>query len=122
MLFVNFYTFIPDEIIEAAVIDGASVYGIYTRIMLPLSLNTIMTVLAMNFITVWNDYSFSLVFINSTELKTISVGLSDFIGPRGLKDWGATYAAIALSILPTLVIYFSLNKKMTAGLTLGAVK
>ncbi len=122
MLFVNFYTFIPDEIIEAAVIDGASAYGIYTRIMIPLSLNTIMTVLAMNFITVWNDYAFSLVFINSTELKTISVGLSDFIGPRGLKDWGATYAAIALSILPTLVIYFSLNKKMTAGLTLGAVK
>ena len=118
----NFYTFIPDEIIEAAVIDGASVYGIFPGIMLPLSLNTIMTVLAMNFITVWNDYSFSLVFINSTELKTISVGLSDFIGPRGLKDWGATYAAIALSILPTLVIYFSLNKKMTAGLTLGAVK
>ena len=122
MLFVNFYSFIPDEIIEAAIIDGSSVYSIYTKIIIPLSLNTIMTVLAMNFITVWNDYTFSLVFINSTALKTISIGLSDFIGPRGLKDWGATYAAISLSILPTLVIYFSLNKKMTAGLTLGAVK
>ena len=122
MLFVNFYSFIPDEIIEAAVIDGASIYGIYTKVIIPLSLNTIMTVLAMNFITVWNDYTFSLVFINSTELKTISIGLADFIGPRGLKDWGATYAAIAVSVLPTLVIYFSLNKKMTAGMTLGAVK
>ena len=117
MLFVNFYS-----IIEAAVIDGASIYGIYTKVIIPLSLNTIMTVLAMNFITVWNDYTFSLVFINSTELKTISIGLADFIGPRGLKDWGATYAAIAMSVLPTLVIYFSLNKKMTAGMTLGAVK
>lgn len=122
MLFVNFYSFIPDEIIEAAVIDGASIYGIYTKVIIPLSLNTIMTVLAMNFITVWNDYTFSLVFINSTKLKTISIGLADFIGPRGLKDWGATYAAIAMSVLPTLVIYFSLNKKMTAGMTLGAVK
>ena len=122
MLFVNFYSFIPDEIIEAAVIDGASIYGIYTKVIIPLSLNTIMTVLAMNFITVWNDYTFSLVFINSTELKTISIGLADFIGPRGLKDWGATYAAIAMSVFPTLVIYFSLNKKMTAGMTLGAVK
>lgn len=122
MLFVNFYSFIPDEIIEAAVIDGASIYGIYTKVIIPLSLNTIMTVLAMNFITVWNDYTFSLVFINSTELKTISIGLADFIGPRGLKDWGATYAAIAMSVLPTLVIYFSLNKRMTAGMTLGAVK
>ena len=122
MLFVNFYSFIPDEIIEAAVIDGASIYGIYTKVIIPLSLNTIMTVLAMNFITVWNDYTFSLVFINSTELKTISIGLADFIGPRGLKDWGATYAAIAMSVFPTLVIYFSLNKRMTAGMTLGAVK
>ena len=103
-------------------IDGASIYGIYTKVIIPLSLNTIMTVLAMNFITVWNDYTFSLVFINSTELKTISIGLADFIGPRGLKDWGATYAAIAMSVFPTLVIYFSLNKKMTAGMTLGAVK
>ena len=122
MLFVNFYSFIPDEIIEAAVIDGASIYGIYTKVIIPLSLNTIMTVLAMNFITVWNDYTFSLVFINSTELKTISIGLADFIGPRGLKDWGATYAAIAMSVFPTLVIYFLLNKRMTAGMTLGAVK
>ena len=122
MLFVNFYSFIPDEIIEAAVMDGASIYGIYTKVIIPLSLNTIMTVLAMNFITVWNDYTFSLVFINSAELKTISIGLADFIGPRGLKDWGATYAAIAMSVFPTLVIYFSLNKRMTAGMTLGAVK
>ena len=106
MLFVNFYSFIPDEIIEAAVIDGASIYGIYTKVIIPL----------------WNDYTFSLVFINSTELKTISIGLADFIGPRGLKDWGATYAAIAMSVFPTLVIYFSLNKRMTAGMTLGAVK
>ena len=119
---VSIMLFIPDEIIEAAVIDGASIYGIYTKVIIPLSLNTIMTVLAMNFITVWNDYTFSLVFINSTELKTISIGLADFIGPRGLKDWGATYAAIAMSVFPTLVIYFSLNKRMTAGMTLGAVK
>ena len=122
MLFVNFYSFIPNEIIEAAVIDGANIYGIYAKVIIPLSMNTIMTVLAMNFITVWNDYTFSLVFINSTELKTISIGLADFIGPRGLKDWGAAYAAIATSIFPTLIIYFGLNKKMTAGMTLGAVK
>lgn len=122
MLFVNFFSFIPNEIIEAAVIDGADIYGIYAKVIMPLSLNTILTVLAMNFITVWNDYTFSLVFINSTELKTISIGLADFIGPRGLKDWGATYAAITLSVFPTLLIYFGLNKRMAAGMTLGAVK
>ena len=122
LLFVNFYRYIPDEIIEAAVIDGCGVYRVFFSIIFPLSLNTILTVLAMNFITVWNDYIFSLVFINSTALKTISIGLQDFIGPRGLTDWGATFASICLSTLPTLLIYFGLNKKMTAGLTLGAVK
>lgn len=122
MLFTNFYRFIPDEVIEAAIIDGSSIYGVYTKIIMPLSLNTILTVVAMNFITVWNDYTFSLVFINSTALKTVSLGLMDFIGPRGLKDWGATYAAIATSILPTLLLYFGLNKKITSGMTLGAVK
>lgn len=122
MLFVNFYSFIPNEIIEAAIIDGCSIYKVFLKIIVPLSLNTILTVLAMNFITVWNDYTFSLVFINSTELKTISVGLQDFIGPRGLKDWGATFAAIISSTLPTLAIYFGLNAKMTEGMTLGAVK
>lgn len=122
MLFTNFYRFIPDEVIEAAIIDGSSIYGVYTKIIMPLSLNTILTVVAMNFITVWNDYTFSLVFINSTALKTVSLGLTDFIGPRGLKDWGATYAAIATFILPTLLLYFGLNKKITSGMTLGAVK
>lgn len=122
LLFTNFYRFIPNEILEAAVIDGCNIYTIYLRIIVPLSLNTILTVLAMNFITVWNDYTFSLVFINSTHLKTISVGLQDFIGPRGITDWGATFASICISTLPTLAIYFGLNTKMTAGLTMGAVK
>ncbi len=122
LLFVNFFRFIPNEIIEASIIDGCSVYGVFWRIILPLSLNTIITVLAMNFITVWNDYTFSLVFINSNHLKTISVGLQDFIGPRGLTDWGATFASICLSTLPTLAVYFGLNNKLTAGMTLGAVK
>lgn len=122
LLFTNFYRFIPNEILEAAIIDGCNIYTIYLRIIIPLSLNTILTVLAMNFITVWNDYTFSLVFINSTHLKTISIGLQDFIGPRGITDWGATFASICISTLPTLAIYFGLNTKMTAGLTMGAVK
>lgn len=122
LLFTNFYRYIPNEILEAAIIDGCNIYTIYLRIIIPLSLNTILTVLAMNFITVWNDYTFSLVFINSTHLKTISIGLQDFIGPRGITDWGATFASICISTLPTLAIYFGLNTKMTAGLTMGAVK
>lgn len=122
LLFVNFYRFVPNEIIEAAIIDGCNVYKVYYKIMIPLSLNTILTVLSMNFIFVWNDYIFSLIFINSTVKKTISLGLQDFIGSHGLTDWGATFASICVTTLPTLIIYFALNKKVSSGMTLGAVK
>ena len=122
LLFVNFFKFIPNELIEAAIIDGCSITQVFTKIILPLSKNTIVTVVAMNLIFIWNDYTFSLVFINSTEMKTISLGLQDFIGSHGVTDWGATYAAICISTLPTLILYFLLHKQITGGMTLGAVK
>jgi len=122
LLFVNFFRFIPNELIEAAIIDGCSITQVFTKIILPLSKNTIVTVVAMNMIFIWNDYTFSLIFINSTELKTVSLGLQDFIGSHGVTDWGATYAAICISTLPTLILYFLLHKQITSGMTLGAVK
>ncbi len=122
LLFVNFYKFIPDELIEAAVIDGCNVFQIYSKIIYPLSLNTVVTVVAMNMIFVWNDYTFPLIFINSTNLKTISLGLQDFIGSHGVTDWGATFAAICIATLPTLILYFTLHRKIVGGMTLGAVK
>lgn len=122
LLFVNFFKFIPNELIEAAIIDGCSITQVFTKIILPLSRNTIVTVIAMNLIFIWNDYTFSLIFINSTEMKTVSLGLQDFIGSHGVTDWGATYAAICTSTLPTLILYFLLHKQITGGMTLGAVK
>lgn len=122
LLFVNFYKLIPDEISEAAVMDGCGPYRLYSSIILPLSANTIITVVSMNFLFVWNDYVFSLIFISDTNLKTISLGLQDFIGSHGLTDWGATYAAIVLGTLPTLVMYLILNKRVVVGMTMGAVK
>jgi raffinose/stachyose/melibiose transport system permease protein len=122
LLFVNFYRFIPNEIIEAGVMEGCGAFRIYTNIIMPLSINVIMTVVALNFIFVWNDYIFSVVFINSTNIKTVSLGLQDFIGSHGLTDWGATFASICISTIPTLAIYFFLNSRVVDGMTLGAVK
>ncbi len=122
LLFKNFYVYVPDELIEAAIIDGCSIYRVYAQIALPISLNTIMSVVSMSFITVWNDYLFSLILINSSELKTITVGLQDFIGLYGAQDWGATFASICISTIPTLAIYFALNGKVTNGMTMGATK
>lgn len=122
LLFVNFFKFVPDEIVEAGVLDGCTAYGIFARIVFPLSMNVVVTVVAMNAIFIWNDFVFSLTFINKTARKTISLGLQDFIGSHGLTDWGATFAAICISTLPTLILYFALNRKVVGGMTLGAVK
>jgi raffinose/stachyose/melibiose transport system permease protein len=121
-LFATFYKFVPKELLESSVIDGCSIYKVFTRIILPISKNTFITVLTLNLIFVWNDYIFALTFLSDSKRKTITLGLSDFIGAYGLVDWGATFAAIAISITPILIIYYLLNRGIIAGMTAGAVK
>ncbi|MDR1470805.1 MAG: carbohydrate ABC transporter permease [Spirochaetaceae bacterium] len=122
MMFVSFYSFIPNELLEAAIIDGCSPYKIFFRIVFPLGANTVITVASMYFILIWNDFIFANTFISDNSAKTVAVGLRDYVGAFGNIDWGSTFAAISISILPPLIIYFVLNNKVTAGMTLGATK
>ena len=78
-LFITFYKFIPDTIMEAAAIDGASIWRIFTHMILPMSKNCIITVVTMNTIFIWNEFIFANTFISAAELKTIPVGLFDYI-------------------------------------------
>lgn len=121
-LFITFYKFIPNSIMEAAAIDGASVWRMYANILLPMSKNCIITVVTMNTIFIWNEFVFANTFISKAELKTIPIGLFDYIGAKGMVDWGATFSAISIFLLPVLLIYFLLNKGIIAGMTAGAVK
>lgn len=121
MLFVSFYNFIPNDLIEAAIIDGCSTYGIFWRIIAPLARNTFITVASMYSILIWNDFIFANTFATSAA-KTVAVGLKDYVGAFGHVDWGLTFAAIVLSILPPMIIYFILNKQVCSGMTVGATK
>lgn len=121
-LFSGYFKSIPNEMIEAAVIDGCSIYQVFVKIMLPLIKNAVVTILMISFMDVWNDLLFSMTFISSSELKTLQTGLIMFQGRFGAREWGPTYAAIAMGTLPTLVLYLFLNKVMIEGLTAGAVK
>jgi len=121
MLFVNFFAFVPNDLIEAAVIDGSTPYGIFFRIMAPLARNTFITVASMYSILIWNDFIFANTF-STGAAKTVAVGLKDYVGAYGHVDWGATFAAIALSVLPPMVVYFLLSKQVCAGMTVGATK
>lgn len=122
IMFVNFYYFIPNELIEAAIVDGCSPYRIFGNIMVPLASNTIITVVSMYSIFIWNDFIFANTFISETSAKTVALGLRDYVGAFGNVDWGATFSSICISILMPLLIYFALNKQVMAGMTTGAVK
>lgn len=122
MMFVSFYSFIPNELIEAAVMDGCSSYGIFTRVVFPLAKNTVITVASMYCILIWNDFIFANTFITDNSAKTVALGLRDYVGAFGNVNWGMTFAAIAVTILPPMIVYFALNKYVTAGMTLGATK
>lgn len=121
-LFITFYKFIPDTIMEAAAIDGASIWRIFANMILPMSKNCIITVVTMNTIFIWNEFIFANTFISAAELKTIPIGLFDYIGAKGMVDWGATFSAISIFLLPVLLVYFLLNKGIISGMTAGAVK
>lgn len=112
----------PDEIMEAAVIDGCDIYRMLQYVVLPLMKNAIVTVLVLQFFFKWNDLLFSMTFISDTNLKTVQTGLLYFSDEFGSKNWGAIFASVSMSILPMLVLYTILNKTIIEGMTAGAVK
>lgn len=113
---------LPDDMLEAAVIDGANIYQVFGRIMLPLMKTGIVTVLVIQFYFRWNDLMFSMTFISNSAMKTVQTGLLYFSDQYGNRNWGAIFACISISVLPTLVLYISLNKLVIEGMTAGAVK
>lgn len=121
-LFYSFSKFLPDEIIEAAIIDGCSPFQTFVKIVVPMSTNSLLTVATMQGVFTWNDFINAYTFTKSTSMKTVTLGLNDFVGFMGTTDWGATFAAITVTVLPTFVFYFITSKYMMSGLTAGAVK
>lgn len=118
----NFMSRIPGSITEAAEIDGAE-HGIYIgEIIFPMSKNITVTILTFNFVNIWNEFTYANTFMSSGKMKTLPVGLNDFVGEMGGVNWGATFATITLSMLPTLIIYAVLNKQVIEGMTAGAIK
>lgn len=112
----------PDDILEAGIIDGCGIFNLFFKIVLPLIKNAIVTVIIIQFFFRWNDLIFSMTFISKTSLKTIQTGLLYFSDEYGSKNWGAIFAAISIGVTPTLLLYIILNKFVIKGMTSGAVK
>ncbi len=121
-LYIGFMKYIPNALLEAAAIDGAGLGRIFLRIVFPLSTNTTITIITFNFIFVWNEFVFANTFLSDPAMKTLPVGLNDYVGLYGKTDFGATYAAIVVAVIPTLILYFFLNKRIIEGMAAGAVR
>lgn len=121
-LLTSFLRRIPIELDEASRIDGCSHIQIIFKILLPLSKPGIATVVIFQGMNVWNDYFTALIYLRSPEMKTITLGLKNFMGQWGLVDYNRLFAAIAIVTLPIVLLYVIFQKQFVSGLTSGSVK
>lgn len=120
---VSFFKSLPSELEEAASMDGASHYGIFFRIMLPLAKPGLMSVAIITVLNIWNEYVFALVLINDPTKYTIPVAIAVMQGEMQYRtEWGPLFAALIISMGPTIIFYSIFQKQITGGITAGALK
>lgn len=117
----QFYESIPDELCEAARIDGMSEYRIYAKIMLPLSKPALSTLTIFTFVNTWNDYLGPLIYLKTEEKKTIQLGLKMFISQYS-SDYGLIMAGSVLSLIPVLAVFLCLQKYFVEGVASTGLK
>jgi glucose/mannose transport system permease protein len=121
LIFRNYYVSIPNELVEAGKIDGAGFFGIYRRILLPLSVPAFVVVLIWQFTSIWNEFLFAVVIANKAEVQPMTVALNNLAGSF-IVEWNVQMAGSLLAALPTLLIYILLGRYFMRGLLAGALK
>lgn len=120
-LVTSFMRSIPKELEEAAVIDGCSFFQRYSRVILPLARTGLVTSGTFCFIYAWNEFIMALLLTSSESSRTLQLGIR-FFTSQFVTDYTSMYAAIVISIIPSILIYTTLHNKIISGLTAGAVK
>ncbi len=115
------YMSLPLSLVEAARIDGASEWKIFSNIMLPLGSNVTITLTIFSFMWRWNDYILPLLVLSDQKKYTIQIAIKNFIGNTGV-DWSSILAASVLSILPIVILFMILQKYIVGGVSAGGVK
>ena len=120
-LLMGYFGSIPEELEEAAMIDGATRFGAFRRIILPLAAPGVLAAGLFAFTQAWNEFLYALVFISDVKQRTLPVGLSTFI-TGDVYGWGYLMAGAVLTTLPVIAVYTYLQRYMVDGLTAGSVK
>jgi ABC-type glycerol-3-phosphate transport system permease component len=123
LVLTGFFKSLPGELREAGIIDGCGEFGVFWHIMLPLARPGIVTAAIFNFLGLWNEYLFALVFVNASSKKTLPLGLASVsIQAQYKTDFGLMFAGLVIVMVPTLIVYMFLQRQLTRGITLGALK
>jgi multiple sugar transport system permease protein len=117
----QFFMTIPEELEDAARIDGAGYFTLYARIIMPLSKAALATLAVFVFLANWNDFLWPLVIINSSDRKTLPVGIAGMVGQFN-TEWGLLMAGAALSVVPMLAIFIVAQRYFVQGITLTGLK
>jgi len=112
---------IPVELEEAAIIDGCTHFEVFWKVIIPLSTPAIVTAAIFNFLSIWNNLLFPLVFISKKNLQVMSIGLLSFFAEM-TSDYGGVMAAIVVAMVPPLLAYILLQEKVEKGLMAGSIK
>ena len=108
---------------EAAYVDGAGYFRTMVQIIIPMAKPSIVTVILFNFLAFWNEYIISMTLLTKPELKTLPVGLMNLMAAqRSAVQYGKMYAGLVIVMLPTLILYMCVQKKLTQGMTVGGLK
>ncbi|WP_374673669.1 carbohydrate ABC transporter permease [Ideonella sp.] len=122
LFFRNYYLGLPDELIKAAMLDGAGFWQIFRRIVLPLSVPILVVTLIWQFTQIWNDFLYGVVF-SGADSKPVTVGLNNLANTSSsVKEYNVDMAAAMIAALPTLIVYIVAGKYFVRGLAAGAVK
>ena len=117
----SFMRSFPDEVIEASIIDGSTIKRLFFTIVLPMSKPAIASVIILNFLNNWKEFSFALIFISLETKKTLPLGLYNFLGAETSNYSGLT-AALVIASIPIIVMFMLMQKSVISGMTAGAVK
>ena len=120
-ILTEFFKSIPKEIEEAAVVDGCNFLQRYIKIMLPLSVPGLMTAGTFQFILCWNEFIYAMLLTSSKNIRTIQFGISYFTN-EFFSDYVSMFAAIVISIIPSIAVFILFQERVITGLTAGAVK
>ncbi|REK60579.1 MAG: ABC transporter permease [Cohnella sp.] len=121
-LIMQFIRTVPVDLDEAAKIDGCSKYGIFFRVILPLTLPALVTAAIFSFYWTWEDFYHPLLYLNKPELYPVSLALKLFLDGESLNNWGGMFAMSSLSLVPVFIIFFLFQRYIVEGIATSGLK